>query len=126
MRLKMALLAALVWLSPGTVAGELECRGIGCDLGRVVPNVEWKPSSSCFKPSAPFFFASNTQEYNLAVQTFNQWIDEIDLYMSCVRNEAASDLKKMPEIFAEGIKKVQREVSDEVSRTRTNLRLMRP
>ena len=126
MRPKQAVIAALMLLSPAPHAGELECL-FRCDLSGVIVGVEWKPSSSrCYKPSAPFLFVSNARDYNNAVQSFNQWIEEMNTYLSCVQNEAADDLKKMPDIFVQGLKKVQRETSDEITRARTNLQLQRP
>ena len=105
-------------------AGELECGIGGCRLDGLA-RVEWKPSSSCYKPPAPLMLVTGTREYNEAVDAFNRWVSEMGLYVDCVSNEAASDLKKMPDIILEGVKKTQREVSEDVAQQRGRLRLMR-
>lgn len=113
-------------LAMPATAGEFSCL-IGCDLGGISTNVEWKPSSSqCYKPSAPLTFVSDARSYNQAVREFNRWIDELDVYLSCVRSEAKDDLEKIPDIMSKGLQNVRTDVDLDVSRARATLQAYRP
>ena len=111
-----------------SLSGELEC-GIlnNCRIDGIVSSVKWKPSGSCSRPFAPpLYFGSSAREYNDAVDSFNRWLSGVDLYLSCVRNEATADMRKMPEIIVDGVKQVEEEMSRELARARSKLQMMRP
>ena len=111
-----------------TLSGEFEC-GIlsNCSLDGILPTVKWKPSRSCYKPITPMpYFGSGVREYNDAVDSFNRWVSEVNTYRNCVRNEAAADMKKVPDIIIDGANQVNQEMSAEISRIRSNLEMSRP
>jgi hypothetical protein len=123
--MKRALLTICL-LAPGLegAAGELECF-LGCRFDTGLTRATWK-STSCFKPTAPFIFVSNVEEYNFAVQQFNSWLDQMRMYATCVAEEAARDAEKASKLVLEGAEKFQGEAIDEISRQRSLLLMSRP
>jgi len=127
-RRRVLLFAAAVVLSllqPVAIAGKLECL-LDCNLGGALPSIEWKPTG-CVRPPPPLLLGgSSVDEYNAAVSAYNSWLSEVETYLACVRNEAQTDMVGVPAIIAEGVKKEQGEMSNEVDQQRANIQLMRP
>ena len=107
-------------------AGEISCSLGECDLDRVFLDLDWKPSSRCYKPSEPFMlYGSTVSEYNHSVRAFNDWISQVKGYMQCISNEAEADAKKMPKLILEAAQKVQQRMAEDVQQKRSALELMR-
>lgn len=125
--LQLCLVALASWSSI-SLSGEFDC-GIlnNCRIDGIIPSVKWKPTGSCSKPFPPsLYYGSSVREYNNAVDSFNRWVSEVQSYVSCIRTEAESDLKKIPDIIRDGAKQAQQEMSNEVARARLEIEMMRP
>jgi hypothetical protein len=70
-------------------------------------------------------FAYTVDAYNLGVTEFNRFVNQVDAYIGCIIEEGESDLKRLPGVISDGIRKDQVELLDEVRRLRSQLELSR-
>ena len=77
----------LIVVLSGLVLGGLVSVNAG-SLGyrSVSAYMDWDPD--CSKPSQPSFFVTDVDCYNYAVSQFNGYLSEVQLYISCISNEA--------------------------------------
>jgi hypothetical protein len=86
-------------------------------------HMDWEPD--CFKPSAPVFFVTDVTSYNWAVDEFNSYVASVEMYLSCLQEEADSDLKILSKALANGLQEKTSQVVEEVNDARTGLDLER-
>ena len=115
--------ASAVFLAPGALAGEIDCR-FNCEISTFSTSLEWKPTG-CYEPSPPYFYVSDVDSYNRAVEEFNFYLSEVNSYIDCVIRDAKADLKKLPDIVRDGITKARSKVMMDVDSARSQLEISR-
>jgi len=120
-----AVVSASVLLPGATArAGELEGGFSGCDLSGITA-CEWKPSN-CHKPFPPSSFVADRNSFNMAVEEFNNYVEQVNWYKQCMINEAKSDVSKVPDIIVQSVQNASRKVDNELQNARSNLEMQRP
>ncbi len=118
-----------------TNAGELTLNKVGFpfavirnDPSPLPTEIRWK--SRCTKPfhSSIYFSTVNrsVDSYNRDVRNFNTYLNEVDTYRACVRNEAESDARVVAEIFGDAADKLLAEADIELNRQRMTLQSLLP
>jgi hypothetical protein len=106
-------------------AGTIESGIGGCDLNSSFSGCEWKPLA-CFRPSKPVTTAYDVESYNIAVEEYNSYVQQMSRYLDCLVSEAKRDIATG---FPNAVKKSVEELSDdaqsEVSNAKSDLDLAR-
>lgn len=111
-----ALMLCLV-LSTESAAGEL-------GWGSISWSSDWN-STDCSRPSKPSFYVYDVDSYNRAVREYNSYVAQADAYLSCVQNEAESDLVTFRQILENSLSNISSDVSGEVQRAKSDLEFHR-
>ena len=106
-------------------AGELEGGIGGCDLSSLIGSCTWKPSS-CHQPIPPSSFVVDRNSFNMAVDEFNDYVEQVNAYKQCMINEAKSDISKVPDIIVQSVQDASRKVDSDVQDARSSLEMQRP
>ena len=85
----------------------------------VTSYMDWEPD--CSKPYVPSFYISSVEDYNDAVYEFNNYVSEVESYLSCVADEAESDTGAAARAIQNGAEKARSEVISELDSVRSNL-----
>jgi hypothetical protein len=97
----------------------------GCDISGALSFCKWKPKN-CDKPDAPAIFATDVVTYNLAVDEYNRYLQEIDEYKECIIAEGKADITHgFPDLVVDGAKEAESEVDEEANRAKRSLELAR-
>ena len=80
----------------------------------------WEPD--CTEPSAPFIsFTNDVDSYNRAVDRFNDYVTDVDSYLSCVQSEADQDIRMLSNAVVRSAEKKQTDVISDLNRARSSL-----
>jgi hypothetical protein len=64
--------------------------------------------------------------YNLSVDSFNLWVEQMKGYLSCVEREAKGDIENVGRVIVDGARREVEDAKFEIARTRSNLLIQRP
>jgi len=111
----LAILAAAAWAwfwaPPPASAGEL-------DGGEIADYRVWR-STRCYKPPPPAVQISDALSYNLAVDAFNRYFEQIKAFMQCIGAEANGDYEAMRKVLETGLDRARAEALEDLERTRS-------
>ncbi len=100
-----------VWFAAPAEAGGLD----GVDIAdyRV-----WR-STRCYKPPPPPVLVSDPLTYNLAVESFNRYFEQMKEFMECIGKEANADYEAMQSVLERGLTRAREEALQDLERTRS-------
>lgn len=76
---------------------------------------------SCYKPSEPSFFVHDLHSYNSAVDDYNDYLDDVKIYLSCLVSEGEADIRLLRQAVANGVDEKRTEILDELDSLRSDL-----
>lgn len=107
-------------------AGELEGGIGGCKLSSLFLGCKWKPSD-CTKPNPPNTLVFSRNDFNLAVDDFNDYLRQVSYYKQCLVDEAKQDVsKRFPDLVIKSVEDETNEIDNEVQSARSQIELQRP
>lgn len=111
-------LAAVVVSGAPAWTGDLGSRNVRRSMG-------WE-SSNCFRPSEPYFYVSDADSFNLAVDEFNNYVEEMRQFITCVNDEAADDANTVVRAIEDGRDEEVSNATSEVENVKASLESQRP
>lgn len=81
---------------------------------------KWSPSG-CYKPMPPSYFVTDAASYNMAIDEYNRYIQEMKDYLSCLENEAQQDLAEAQRVVQRELDSLQREAVNEAGDAKADL-----
>ncbi len=90
----------------------------GLDGQEIADYRVWR-SNRCYKPPPPPVRISDPLTYNLAVETFNRYFDQMKTYMECIGLEANEDYEAMQKVLERGLSRARTEAREDLERTRS-------
>jgi|GEM_PF-1365819 len=106
-----AFAAALAFQAPPVMAGGLD--GVEIADYRV-----WR-SNRCYKPPPPPVRVTDPLTYNLAVDSFNRYFEQMKEFMECVGKEANEDYEAMQKVLEQGLSRARAEALQDLERSRS-------
>lgn len=113
MRMIILNIFALVMLSSVAYAGSYGMQNIS-------PFTDWE-SSDCSMPYTPSFFVTDTQSYNMAVDKYNSYLQQIESYLECIQHEGENDAKSIIRAIDEGISRAKDDAINDLQRVKSDL-----
>lgn len=80
---------------------------------------DWE--TECYKPSRPYFYVSDVESYNMAVQQFNSYVGEVEDYLQCIQREGDDDARTLLRAVEEGISNESTKALNELDQTKSEL-----
>ncbi len=77
----------------------------------------WR-SNRCYKPPPPPVRISDPLTYNLAVDAFNRYFDQMKVFMECVGAEANQDYEAMRKVLETGLGRARQDALEDLERSR--------
>jgi hypothetical protein len=77
----------------------------------------WR-ANRCYKPPPPPIQVSDPLTYNLAVDRFNRYFEQMKAFMECVGAEANADYVAMRKILDTGLERARSDALNDLERTR--------
>lgn len=109
---------ALAALVGATVAWSGAPAGAGGLDGSEIADYRVWRSNRCYKPPQPPINVSDPLTYNLAVDGFNRYFDQMKAFMECVGQEANQDYESMRKVLETGLSRARSEALEDLERTR--------
>lgn len=81
---------------------------------------DWEPSE-CSKPYPPSFYVTDASSYNMAVDNYNSYIQQIEYYLECIKREGEGDAQAIIRSIDEGISRAEDEIVNDLQRVRSDL-----
>ena len=82
-------------------------------------------SNRCYKPPPPPVQIVDALTYNLAVNAFNRYFEEMKTFMECVGAEANSDYEAIRAVLERGLSRARSEALQDLERTRSSIEAYR-
>ena len=113
MKIARTIVLILLMLAPG--------HAIGGSIGytQISSYMDWEPD--CSKPWEPSFYAHDLHSYNMAVDSFNSYLAEVESYILCIQSEGEDDLRTIANAISNSLDELRSEISYEVDAARSNL-----
>ena len=103
------------------IAGQASASSIG--FRSISSYMDWEPD--CFEPSEPFFFVSDLDDFNRAVDEFNNYVRGVEAYLGCIQAEAETDLRTLSRAISNSLDEKSSAIVSKVDLKRSNLELER-
>lgn len=107
---------AMAW-APPVPAG-------GLDGGEIADYRIWR-SNRCYKPPPPPLQISDPLTYNLAVDAFNRYFDQMKAFVECIGDEANADYETLQKVLERGMSRARAEALQDLERTRSAIEAYR-
>ncbi len=78
----------------------------------------WR-STRCYKPVPPPVEVTDARSYNLTVDAFNRYFDQMKTFMECVGAEGNQDYEAMRKVLENGMTQSRAEALQDLERTRS-------
>lgn len=85
--------------------------------------MDWSPS--CLEPIKPSFYIYDIYSYNLAVDDFNHYLRDVEIYLSCIDGEYSSDIKNLADIVFDDAQRLRDDIVNDLERARIELEYQR-
>lgn len=105
------------WSAPAAFAG-------GLDGSEIADYRVWR-SNRCYKPPPPPVRVSDPLTYNLAVDAFNRYFDQMKAFMECVGIEANEDYEALRSVLEKSLARARAEALQDLERTRAAIEAYR-
>ena len=103
------------------VVGQAFAGSIGYkQIGRYM---DWEPD--CYKPSPPSFYVSDVDSFNMAVDEYNYYVNEVENYLACLQSEAESDISIIKKAILNGMDEKRSEIIADVESSKSDLEMQR-
>lgn len=108
---------AAAFAAASTVMAEKPATAGGLDGPEIADYRVWR-SNRCYKPPPPPVNVSDPLTYNLAVDAFNRYFDQMKVFMECVGREANEDYEAMRKVLETGLTRARAEALSDLERSR--------
>ncbi len=106
--------ALIVALVPPVYSGELDRRRIARSTG-------WEPDG-CYKPNPPSTYVNDdVQGFSRAVEEYNSYIGDVQIYLKCIVSEAEDDLRIFRIILDDSVDELKSEIISEAESGKSDL-----
>jgi hypothetical protein len=106
--------ALIVALVPPVYSGELDRR-------RIVRSTSWEPDG-CYKPNPPSTYVDDdVQGFNRAVEEYNSYIGDVQIYLKCIVSKAEDDLRIFRIILDDSVDELKSEIISEAESGKRDL-----
>ncbi len=118
----MKFLLALLLLALIAAGGfaDAPARAGGLDGPEITDYRVWR-SNRCYKPSPPPVRIADALSYNLAVDAFNRYFEQMKTFMDCVGAEANQDYEALRKVMEAGLARARSEALDDLERSRAEI-----
>jgi hypothetical protein len=89
----------------------------GLDGPEIADYRVWR-ANRCYKPPPPPIQVSDPLTYNLAVDRFNRYFEQMKAFMECAGAEANTDYEVMRKILDIGLERARSDALNDLERTR--------
>ena len=107
----------LIALGVAALAAPPPARAGGLDGADIADYRVWR-SNRCYKPPPPPVQITDALTYNLAVDSFNRYFDQMKEFVECVGREANEDFQAMQQVLERGLSRARAEALQDLERTR--------
>ncbi len=94
------------------------------DRRRITRSTSWE-RDGCYKPSPPSTYVYDVQGFNWAVDEYNSFIGDVQIYLDCIVGEAEDDLRKFRIILDDSVDELRSEILSEAESAKSDLELSR-
>ncbi|MEQ9125106.1 MAG: hypothetical protein RIM80_21355 [Alphaproteobacteria bacterium] len=77
----------------------------------------WR-STRCYRPPEPSIQITDPLTYNLAVEAFNRYFEQMKEFVECVGEEANADFKTTQDVLERGLSRSRADALQDLERTR--------
>jgi hypothetical protein len=106
-------------------AGEIVSTGPACELSATAAHpCAWK-ASHCKRPDTPMIYVASAAEFNRAAAMLNTYAEGLNAYMTCMANEAQTDLKSAGDMIRASLDKTQSGATADFNRSKAQLEAAR-
>lgn len=120
--MRRLLLAALLALATVPFAAPVHAGGL--DGGEIADFRIWRPNR-CYKPPPPPVQVTDPLTYNLAVDAFNRYFEQMKTFVECVGDEANVDYETLQQVLERGLSRARAEALQDLERTRSAIEAYR-
>lgn len=100
----------------GMMAADAQAGGL--DGGEIADYRIWR-SNRCYKPPPPPVQITDPLTYNLSVDAFNRYFDQMKVFVECVGQEANQDYEALRQVLERGLSRSRAEALQDLERTRS-------
>lgn len=90
----------------------------GLDGGEIADYRIWR-SNRCYKPPPPAVQITDPLTYNLSVEAFNRYFEQMKVFVECVGQEANQDYEALEQVLERGLSRARAEALQDLERTRS-------